>query len=60
VYALALQPPLQVGEGDEDGIDIPLVDPPAKIMNTEIAGVTQLCHVVPHSLVECTITTPGQ
>ena len=32
VYALALQPPLQVGEGDEDGIDIPFVDPPAKIM----------------------------
>ena len=29
VYALTLQPPLQVGEGDDDGIDIALVDPPA-------------------------------
>jgi hypothetical protein len=36
---LALQPPLQVGEGDDDGIDIALVDPPSEIMHAEMTGV---------------------
>src|SRR5688572_24291276 len=44
---LTLQPPLQVSEGDDHGIDIALVDPPSKIMHAEMTGVAQFSHVVP-------------
>jgi hypothetical protein len=40
MQSLALQPTLHVGEGDDHGIDIPLVDPPSKIMNAEMTGVS--------------------
>ena len=39
MQSLALQSPLHVGEGDDHGIDIPLVDPPSKIMNAEMTGI---------------------
>ena len=40
MQSLALQSPLHVGESEDHGIDIPLVDPPSKIMNAEMTGIT--------------------
>lgn len=39
MQSLALQSSLHVGEGDDNGIDIALVDPPSKIMNAEMTGI---------------------
>jgi hypothetical protein len=38
--SLALQSPLHVGKGHDHGIDIALVDPPSKIMNAEMTGIS--------------------
>jgi hypothetical protein len=49
---------LYIGESHHNGVNVALVDAPAKIMDAEMTDVAQFGHVVPHSLVECTITTP--
>jgi hypothetical protein len=58
LQSLTLQTPLYIGESHHNGVNVALVDAPAKIMDAEMTDVAQFGHVVPHSLVECMITTP--
>jgi hypothetical protein len=46
LQSLALQTPLHVGKGHHNGVDITLVDAPAKIVDAEMTGVAQIGHAV--------------
>jgi hypothetical protein len=39
LQSLALQTPLHVGKSHHNGVDITLVDAPAKIMDAEMTGI---------------------
>ena len=46
VQAFALEPPLHVGEGDDDGVDAPVVDPGHQALHGQVPVVAK-CHEVP-------------